>query len=85
MSNAGASRGNHYHEQNEEAFYIINGEVILFVQKGKIQGKYSSHTGDMYKIPRDVLHSFKFETYTLLASMYSHGVEMSDGTKDIFK
>lgn len=79
-------RGGHYHKENEEAFYIINGELELEVynlnQIDKIE-KYIFQEGDMFQIPRGVIHSFYFKKPTLLVSMYSNGVELANGEKDI--
>lgn len=83
FSQAGALRGGHFHRQNEEAFYIIDGDLILLAEKDGIRENYHFHKGAMFQIPRNVLHSFQFKANTLLASMYSDGVELSDGTKDI--
>ncbi|QNK42429.1 cupin domain-containing protein [Caproicibacter fermentans] len=84
-SKAGAFRGNHYHQQNEEAFYIIHGKILLTVIQNDTEEKYNFQTGDMFQIPRNICHSFLFETDTLLASMYSNGVELTDGRKDILR
>lgn len=79
-------RGGHYHKVNEEAFYIINGELELEVYKlneKTNQEKYTFGPGDMFQIPRDIVHSFYFKKPTLLVSMYSDGVELPNGDKDI--
>ena len=79
-------RGGHYHKENEEAFFIINGELELEVykldEKNKSE-KYIFGEGDMFQIPRDIVHSFYFKKQTLLVSMYSNGVELASGEKDI--
>lgn len=79
-------RGGHYHKLNEEAFYIINGELELQVYKlneKTNQEKYTFGAGDMFQIPRDIVHSFYFKKQTLLVSMYTDGVELPNGEKDI--
>ena len=79
-------RGGHYHGQNEEAFYILDGELRLDVHKvgeRNIQETYDFKNGDMFEIPRDIVHSFYFKKHTTLVRMYSNGVELSDGGMDI--
>lgn len=79
-SKKGALRGGHYHKENEEAFYIISGELEITVN-GQRQ---LFHSGDFFDIERNDLHSFYFLQDTVLVSMYSNGVELPDGSKDIF-
>lgn len=75
----GVMRGGHYHKQNDEAFYIISGS--LRVEVDGISEEFSA--GDFFGIEANDLHSFYFIEDTLLVSMYSEGVELADGTKDI--
>ncbi len=77
-------RGNHYHKENNECFYVITGEFSLTVSKGDITENYTFHSGDMFTIPPYVIHSFYYTKDTWLASMYDLGVEHKDGTKDIY-
>ncbi len=79
-SKKGVLRGGHYHKENEEAFYIISGELEISVN-GQRQ---LFHAGDFFGIEKNDLHSFRFLQDTTLVSMYSSGVEMPDGSKDIF-
>ena len=79
-SRKGVVRGGHYHKQNEEAFYIVSGELTVTVNGETAHFK----TGDFFGIEAYDMHSFNFMEDTVLVSMYSHGVEMKDGTKDIF-
>ena len=83
-SKKGVKRGGHYHKLNEELFYIISGKLTLSVQKGKVKEIYRFKKGDMFKIGPKVIHSFEFEANTFLISLYSRGVELKDGKKDIF-
>ena len=78
----GAFRGNHYHEHNREAFYVIEGSFVLTAEKGGQKENYTFHTGDMFLIYENVVHSFEYIEDTLLVSMYNNGVETQDG-KDI--
>ncbi len=79
-SKKGVVRGGHYHKQNTEAFFIVTGKLTVTVNE-------ETHTfsqGDFFGIDAYDMHSFVFEEETILVSMYSSGVELADGTKDIF-
>ena len=76
----GVMRGGHYHKQNEEAFYIISGALTIEVNGEKA----NFGAGDFFGIEANDMHSFCFLEDTLLVSMYSNGVELPDGSKDIF-
>lgn len=80
----GCVRGNHYHKANTEAFYLIKGSFQLTLKQGKICEQYEITAGMMFLIPPGVNHTFHYIEDTLLVSMYDHGVELADGTKDIF-
>lgn len=75
----GTLRGGHYHKNNAEAFYIIDGELKLTLSKENKSEEHVFKNGDMFVILPNVVHSFKFITDTLLVSMYSHGVEEENG------
>ncbi len=82
----GAYRGGHYHKINSEAFYIINGKLSLELwdlENSQIKEYYNFTSGDMFEIMPNIIHSFKFEEDTTLVSMYSIGVELNNGNKDI--
>ena len=83
-SKKGVTRGGHYHKLNAEAFFVISGKLTLHAQKGKVKEMYRFKKGDMFKVLPDVVHSFEFEANTLLISLYSRGVELKGGAKDIF-
>ena len=84
FSKAGVLRGNHYHKENREAFFVISGSFELTAEKdGQIE-KHKFSQGDMFLVMPYVNHSFYYCEDTLLASMYDIGVERPDGTKDIF-
>lgn len=82
-SKAGVIRGGHSHNLNEEAFYIINGKLKLDLKKENQEESYQFNSGDMFKIKKNVSHSFEFLEDTLLVSMYDMGVELPNGEKDI--
>lgn len=79
-SKKGVFRGGHYHKENEEAFYIVSGKLEVTVNKETVVFT----NGDFFGIEANDIHSFNFLEDTTLVSMYSHGVEKADGTKDIY-
>ena len=83
-SNNGSIRGGHYHKYNEEAFYILTGALRITVWITDEKQNYEFHAGDMFQINRNVYHTFEYLEDTWLVSMYSNGVEMGDGFKDIW-
>ena len=82
---AGILRGDHYHKNNEEGFYIIDGEfeLELYDINTKEKEKYLIKTGDFFLIRRNLSHSFYYTKDTKLISMYSNGVEEGE-SKDIY-
>ena len=52
--------------------------------ENEVQEKHTISAGEFFEIQPNVLHSFKFLEETQLISMYSSGVELKDGSKDIF-
>lgn len=62
-SKKGTARGNHYHKQTVEAFYIISGKikvVINNIKSGKIQ-KVNAIKGDIF-----VINPYEKHTFTVL-------------------
>lgn len=83
-SHAGSARGGHYHKYNREGFYVVEGRFLLTVWKGNKKETYEMKKGDMFLIPPYVFHTFEYREETLLVSMYSEGVELSETEKDIW-
>ena len=81
---AGSIRGGHYHKQNRECFYIIEGSFKLTVWKDDIKEEYEIKKGDMFIMPEFVYHTFEYHEDTLLVAMYDNGVELDENTKDIW-
>ena len=77
-------RGGHYHKQNKECFYIIDGSFKLIVWKDNEKEEYEIKKGDMFIMPEYVYHTFEYHEDTVLVAMYNNGVEMPDDTKDIW-
>lgn len=83
---AGAFRGNHYHKENTEAFFVINGRFRLIAEtldKSQTE-EYEMKSGDFFIIKPNINHSFDYLEDTSLISFYNLGVEKADGTKDIY-
>ena len=76
----GVIRGNHYHKRNAEAFYIISGACRVTVGEESVVFR----TGDFFKIDPLDMHSFDYLEDTTMVSMYSDGVELPNGSKDIY-
>lgn len=81
----GALRGNsHYHRLNEEIFFIISGSVAVTAELGGEREEYVFSSGDMFRVNRNVRHSFVYLEDTYLVGLYSGRVELPDGSKDIY-
>ena len=90
LSYAGEFRGGHYHRYNRELFYVISGRLELEVwpvsrQEDRCAECYTFGPGDMFEIPENMVHGFRFIETTSLISMYTKGVESASGEKDIIK
>lgn len=83
-SKKGCQRGGHFHKVNKECFFIISGEVELILVDGKKEERYIFKDNDMFVIKENIKHSFIFKEDTLLVSLYSNGVELDNGEKDIY-
>ena len=79
----GVFRGNHYHKENQEAFYIIDGEIDLVLEKDGKKEEYTVKTGDFFIIKPFAIHSMTFKKDTSMIALYDKGVE-KDGKRDIF-
>ena len=51
---------------------------------GEIREEYQIKEGDFFLINKNVFHTFEYYEDTLLVSLYSSGVELSENTKDIW-
>lgn len=82
-----AFRGNHYHKENREAFYVIKGRFRLIVSTidESIKEEYEMKTGDFFIIEPQTIHSFDYLEDTELISLYDLGVQNENGDMDIFR
>ncbi len=81
----GVISGGHYHKYNVECFYIVSGDVELTVWKTDGEKEsYRFHAGDMFKIERNVFHTFVYNEDSILVALYDNGVELENNTKDIW-
>jgi quercetin dioxygenase-like cupin family protein len=84
QSKAGVFRGGHLHKENNEVFFVVSGEFELTAIADGINEKQTFVAGDMFLVPPNIVHGFKFKTDTILVGLYDKGVENDDGTKDIY-
>ena len=82
---AGSVRGGHYHKQNKECFYVIDGSFKLIVWNDKEKEEYEIKKGDMFIMPENIYHTFEYHEDTTLVGMYDNGVELDENTKDIWR
>ena len=79
-----AVRGNfHYHEFNDESFFVISGEVQVFLEQNGEEESHTFRAGSLFRIRRGIGHKFVYLQKTELIVIYDNGVVLSDGRKDI--
>ena len=61
-----------------------NGKVAVTVRKDGKEESYTFTKGDMFSIDKNVVHCFDYKEFTTLIVVYDKGVELPDGTKDIY-
>lgn len=81
---AGVFRGGHYHKNNQEAFYIIEGEIEINLTKDGKQETVTVQSGDFFILKPYAIHSFNFKKNTVMVALYDKGVEEANGQKDIY-
>lgn len=84
VSNAGVTRGGHYHKRSSEVFYVLNGSVRLTFTCGSRRAAQTFKKGDMFLIYPNVVHSMDFPEQCTMIGMYDRCVEEMNGEKDIF-
>ena len=85
-SPAGSARGNHYHKENLECFYVVSGQIkVVFTTIDKRESEERVfNQGEMFAIFPDVVHSLESVTDTVMVALYDKGVEKENGEKDIW-
>lgn len=85
FSVCGSYRGGHYHKENRECFYVIEGKFEIGLELNGEKETYVFQTGDLFCVEPMVVHSFHYMENTRLIAMYDVGIERTDGTKDIYQ
>lgn len=83
-SKAGVFRGGHFHKNNNEAFYIISGEIEIHLSKDEKEETVTVRSGDFFILKPFAVHAFTFKKDTLMVALYDKGVEEANGQKDIY-
>ena len=81
---AGTFRGGHFHKKSTEAFFIVNGDVDVTVERDDKTENYSFKTGDFFTVYPYAIHSFNFNADTVMVALYDIPVVKDDGSKDIY-
>lgn len=84
-SDKGCVRGNHYHKETVEGFYVIDGEieVCLEDQKSGEKKNFTARKGDIFRINPYIVHAFTVKTDSKWINLLSK--EMVSMEKDIYK
>lgn len=83
-SDINSVRGGHYHKICHEVFYVVKGKLKLVLEMNENIEEYIFAESDMFMISPYQKHTFTFMEDTIMVSMYDIGVELPDGTKDIY-
>jgi dTDP-4-dehydrorhamnose 3,5-epimerase-like enzyme len=83
ISEANSTRGGHYHKNNKEFFYVIEGAFELKLQLKGISYTFLIEKDDFFEIDINTMHDFYFLEKTVIVSGYDKGVITAEG-KDIF-
>lgn len=83
-SMAGARRGGHYHKNNREAFFVIEGCIDIELELYGEKKVCVANKGDFFVIHPYVRHVFQYPVNTVAIAMYDKGVENDDDTMDIY-
>lgn len=83
-SKDGSSRGAHFHKRSVEAFYVIEGSVVVRLWNKEKEETVTFKKGDFFEIHPFILHTMYFLADCIMVQMYDIPVENEDGTKDIY-
>jgi dTDP-4-dehydrorhamnose 3,5-epimerase-like enzyme len=84
-SSKGVIRGNHYHKNNNEAFYIIKGVFKLILEQDNKKEVYNIKEGDFFIIKPYVCHTFEYIEDTILIALYDKGIKEGKSKMDTYK
>jgi dTDP-4-dehydrorhamnose 3,5-epimerase-like enzyme len=81
----GVVRGGHYHKYTKELFYILDGEIEIFVQNlvSREERTFLAKAGMVFVLDPYELHTFRTLTDAKWINMLSH--KMDDENPDIFR
>lgn len=83
FSNAGVTRGGHYHKESREAFFVVSGSVKVSLSHGQACEERMFEKGEFFLIHPEVIHSMFYPEDCVLIAMYDRCVESENGEKDI--
>lgn len=84
-SKAGVYRGGHFHKLNTEAYYVIEGKCKVSASRDDMTETKVFSKGDFFRMAPCVSHGFEYMDDTIMVTMYSLGVELENGEKDIYE
>ncbi|MFC1566348.1 cupin domain-containing protein [bacterium] len=84
FSEKGTNRGGHYHKNNTEMFYVIQGAFELVLEKDEVTKNFNIKSGDMFVVEPNVVHTFNYTEDTYIIAFYDKGVVKGD-EKDIYE
>lgn len=81
----GVVRGGHYHKYTKELFYILDGEIDVFVKNlvSREEKNFVAEAGMVFIMDPYELHTFRTLTDAKWLNMLSH--KMDDQNPDIYK
>jgi len=73
-------RGNHYHKETLELFFIISGEVEIVIDdlRSGQRTEFCARNGDIFVIEPYELHTFHTKSKTQWINMLSHRMDLQD-------
>lgn len=83
-TNAGVTRGGHYHKCCREAFYVVSGRAVVTLSQAGQEETQTFGQGTFFLIHPSVMHSIFFPEDCVMVAMYDRCVEIENGEKDIY-
>ena len=82
-SEKGSFRGEHYHKNNIEFFYVVSGSFRLLLDKSDEHEEYVIKSGSMFTVEPNVIHTFDYLEDSIVIAAYDNGIIEAEG-KDIY-